>query len=82
MNDAPGVPQEIPSEPPVLAPQTAPAVSPPTAPPPGEPFLFHGEAREYFRIWIVNTAMTIGTLGVYAAWAKVRRRRYLRGNIE
>lgn len=47
-----------------------------------EPFIFHGNAREYFRIWIVNTLLTLLTLGVYSAWAKVRKRRYLRGNIE
>jgi len=46
------------------------------------PFVFHGETREYFRIWIVNTLLTLLTLGLYAAWAKVRKRRYLRGNTE
>jgi len=37
---------------------------------------FTGTAREYFRIWIVNTFLTILTLGIYAAWAKVRTRQY------
>lgn len=37
---------------------------------------FTGRAGEYFRIWIVNLFLTIATLGVYAAWAKVRSRRY------
>lgn len=37
---------------------------------------FSGTAGEYFRIWIVNTFLTIITLGIYAAWAKVRTRRY------
>ncbi len=37
---------------------------------------FTGEAGEYFRIWIVNTFLTIITLGIYAAWAKVRNRQY------
>jgi uncharacterized membrane protein YjgN (DUF898 family) len=46
------------------------------------PFVFHGDTREYFRIWIVNTLLTLLTLGLYAAWAKVRKRRYLRGNTE
>ena len=36
---------------------------------------------EYFRIWIVNVALTLLTLGIYSAWAKVRARRYLYGNI-
>jgi len=37
---------------------------------------FTGTAGEYFRIWIVNTFLTILTLGIYGAWAKVRTRRY------
>jgi uncharacterized membrane protein YjgN (DUF898 family) len=44
------------------------------------PFQFHGSTGEYFRIWIVNTALTILTLGIYAAWAKVRTRRYFYGH--
>ena len=35
-----------------------------------------GPAREYFKIWIVNLALTIVTLGIYSAWAKVRRLQY------
>jgi uncharacterized membrane protein YjgN (DUF898 family) len=45
-----------------------------------EPFVFTGTAREYFGIWIVNVLLTIATLGVYSAWAKVRRLRYFHGN--
>ncbi|MBC8412606.1 MAG: DUF898 domain-containing protein [Nitrospira sp.] len=41
---------------------------------------FTGTAGEYFRIWIVNSFFTIITLGVYAAWAKVRNRQYLYRN--
>jgi len=37
---------------------------------------FTGSASEYFRIWIVNVLLTILTLGIYYAWAKVRTRRY------
>lgn len=37
---------------------------------------FSGTASEYFRIWIVNLFLTVLTLGIYAAWAKVRTRRY------
>lgn len=44
------------------------------------PFRFSGKAEEYFRIWIVNLALTIVTLGVYSAWAKVRSERYFYGN--
>ncbi|RZA06904.1 MAG: DUF898 domain-containing protein [Proteobacteria bacterium] len=41
---------------------------------------FRGQAGEFFRIWIVNTLLTILTLGIYSAWAKVRTRRYFLGN--
>lgn len=63
------------NEPPLLPPPPPPA-------PTSHPFIFHGDEREYFRIWIVNTLLTILTLGGFAAWAKVRKRRYLRGNTE
>jgi len=43
-------------------------------------FAFTGDGQEFFRIWIVNVALTIVTLGIYSAWAKVRTRRYLYGN--
>jgi uncharacterized membrane protein YjgN (DUF898 family) len=43
-------------------------------------FEFRGTGGEYFRIWIVNLALTIITLGVYGAWAKVRTYRYFRGS--
>lgn len=45
-----------------------------------EPFVFTADWSEYFKIWIVNVLLTIVTLGVYAAWAKVRRRRYFYSN--
>lgn len=38
--------------------------------------VFSGTAGEYFRIWIINLFLTVLTLGIYAAWAKVRTRRY------
>ncbi|MDX1375146.1 MAG: YjgN family protein [Burkholderiales bacterium] len=44
------------------------------------PFEFSGRAGEYFRIWIVNVFLTVITLGIYSAWAKVRRLRYLYGS--
>jgi uncharacterized membrane protein YjgN (DUF898 family) len=44
------------------------------------PFVFNGNAQEYFRIWIVNIFLSIITLGIYSAWAKVRKLRYLYGN--
>jgi uncharacterized membrane protein YjgN (DUF898 family) len=41
---------------------------------------FHGTAREYFGIWVINTLFTLLTLGLYAPWAKVRRNRYFHAN--
>ncbi|UCE89077.1 MAG: DUF898 domain-containing protein [Pseudomonadota bacterium] len=41
---------------------------------------FTGKAGEYFKIWIVNILLTIVTLGIYSAWAKVRTNRYFYGN--
>ena len=37
---------------------------------------FHGSARDYFRIWIVNLCLTLLTLGIFSAWAKVRKKRF------
>lgn len=37
---------------------------------------FTGDGSEYFRIWIVNLLLTVVTLGIYSAWAKVRKTRY------
>lgn len=41
---------------------------------------FRGSGGEFFRIWIVNLALTLLTLGIYGAWAKVRTFRYFYGN--
>ncbi|MEO0975119.1 MAG: DUF898 family protein, partial [Pseudomonadota bacterium] len=43
----------------------------------GEAFVFRGSVDEYFKIWIVNLLLTVVTLGIYSAWAKVRSRKYL-----
>lgn len=65
-----------------FTPSSAPALDSPgayTAPPPPPhvlPFRFTGTSGEYFRIWIVNTVLSILTLGIYSAWAKVRRMQY------
>jgi uncharacterized membrane protein YjgN (DUF898 family) len=44
------------------------------------PVEFTADVDEYFRIWIVNLALTVVTLGIYSAWAKVRKRRYFYGH--
>ena len=41
---------------------------------------FEGSGGEYFKIWIVNLALSIITLGIFSAWAKVRSKRYFYGN--
>lgn len=42
---------------------------------------FNGSVQEYFRIWIVNLCLTLLTFGIFSAWAKVRKKRYLYSNI-
>jgi len=53
-----------------------PRPDPPHAPPQQHAFEFTGPAGEFFRIWIVNVALTLLTLGIYSAWAKVRTSRW------
>lgn len=59
---------------------SAPIAAPAPAMPREYPFLFDGNAGEYFRIWIVNLALSILSLGIFSAWAKVRSERYFYGN--
>ena len=42
--------------------------------------VFHGQAGEYFGIWIVNVLLSVVTLGIYSAWATVRTQRYFYAN--
>lgn len=46
------------------------------------PLVFTGKGSEYFGIWIVNLLLTIVTLGIYSAWAKVRRLQYFYRNTQ
>jgi len=41
---------------------------------------FSGKGGEFFGIWIVNILLSIITLGIYSAWAKVRTYRYFYGH--
>ncbi len=68
-------PPPIPTQPEIQSPGIEPALVPTEY-----RFSFRGDAKEYFRIWIVNIALTILTLGIYSAWAKVRTSRYFYGN--
>jgi uncharacterized membrane protein YjgN (DUF898 family) len=53
----------------------------PAAPlPSAYPLRFTGSGQEYFRIWIVNLLLTVATVGIYSAWAKVRRQQYFHRN--
>lgn len=63
--DVPPPPPDIPAPPVDLSPR---------------PFQFTGSGGEYFRIWIVNLLLSVVTLGIYSAWAKVRRLRYFYGH--
>ncbi|MFA9216397.1 MAG: YjgN family protein [Sphingomonadaceae bacterium] len=51
-------------------------------PPAPQRIVFHATGGEYFRIWIVNLLLTIVTLGIYSAWAKVRRNQYFYSSTE
>lgn len=42
---------------------------------------FSADSQDYFRIWIANLALSLATLGIYSAWSKVRRTRYLYGHV-
>lgn len=83
--------------PPPLAPPATPPPPPPSppdyrlAPPPGpapdgSPALrrpsFHGTGGTLFGIHIVNTLLTLVTLGFYYFWAKTRLRQYLFGQTQ
>ena len=73
--------------PPGLAPPAPAATEAGAGPPPVPvkvpsriPLRFHGTGSDYFRIWIVNIILSVLTLGIYSAWAKVRRKQYFYGN--
>lgn len=44
------------------------------------PIVFKGDAGDYFGIWMVNLLLSMCTLGIYSAWAKVRRKKYFYNN--
>lgn len=68
-------------QPPALPPSPPPLPAPP--PPPEihrHGVEFTGNAKEFFGIWFVNLVLSVLTLGIYSAWAKVRTERYFYGN--
>ncbi|MBR7747647.1 YjgN family protein [Undibacterium baiyunense] len=44
--------------------------------------VFTGSGKEYFKIWIVNLCLSLLSLGIYSAWAKVRRLQYFDRNTQ
>jgi uncharacterized membrane protein YjgN (DUF898 family) len=54
------------------------------APTVNEPYRFsyHGEGGAFFVLLLKNILLTILTLGIYAAWAKTNRRKYIWSNVE
>ena len=44
------------------------------------PVEFTGKSGEYFKLWFVNIFLSIVTLGIYSAWAKVRNTQYIYGH--
>lgn len=72
--EAPVLPRAVRAQ---AAPAPVAAAVDPDAP---QRFAFTGSGGEYFRIWVVNLLLTILTLGIYSAWAKVRRLQYFHRN--
>ena len=46
------------------------------------PFAFSATTGGYARLWLSNLVLSILTLGVYSAWAKVRNLKYLYGHTQ
>jgi len=44
------------------------------------PIIFTGNGWEYFKIYFVNIMLSILSLGIYSAWAKIRNKRYFYGH--
>ncbi|WP_053228310.1 YjgN family protein [Spirochaeta cellobiosiphila] len=43
---------------------------------------FQGNGKELFGIYVINMVLTVLTLGIYAAWAKSKRLKYIYSNTE
>ena len=84
------------TEEPILPTRLAPEATTPPGAPPGVPWQpwtplptvweaplrFTGTGGEYFRVWVVNTLLTLLTLGLYSPWAKVRKTRWFWRNTQ
>lgn len=78
----PSQPEPPPTPPPAGQTDLSTASEAPVAPSQTIPFQFGGKGGEYFKIWIVNILLSVLTLGIYSAWAKVRRKQYFYGNTQ
>jgi uncharacterized membrane protein YjgN (DUF898 family) len=81
--------QSLTPPPPAAPPPPERAPLPPSGPPPEPPDpaalrrpTFHGTGGTLFGIHVVNTLLTLITLGIYYFWAKTRLRRYIFGQTE
>lgn len=45
-------------------------------------FSFSGSGKDYLSLWLTNWILTILTVGIYSAWAKVRRLQYIHQNTQ
>ncbi len=73
-------PVSLGKDPPDAAPDATTANGPVAAQVQVFPAHFSGQAGEYFRLWLVNLALSVVTLGLYLPWARVRNRQYLYGH--
>ena len=64
---------------PLVSGSSTPGVASPATTPYVEQLVFNGSGSEYFGIWIVNLLLSIVTFGIYSAWAKVRKAKYMYG---
>jgi|TARA_R100001244_G_scaffold4518_6_gene5587 uncharacterized membrane protein YjgN (DUF898 family) len=60
--------------------ETTPPINEPAEPIFSGKVQFSGKGGEFFGIWIVNILLSVITLGIYSAWAKVRTHRYFYGH--
>lgn len=54
----------------------------PALPPHKLPFVFSATTGGYARLWLSNLVLSVLTLGIYSAWAKVRTLKYLYGHTQ
>ena len=43
-------------------------------------FIFNGKGSDYFGLWIINSFLTVITIGLYYPWAKATKLKYFYSN--